>query len=666
MWSWLRRRSVRRQQDGEVSSQATVQSAQPSKLSESSHPAPPLAADSSPGVPLDDGAARLQPGDPAKARAMARAMAQMLADDDLLAQLPSTMQEALRGLLAKHPTLEQIDHGMTAVRSVGSALGKDALIRVLTENLPEILREWFRTPSWSASRRWLVDHLSEMPKDGPDLLDAAAEQARSAGLDENGVSLLALHAALLREARREGVDATYRAQIGGDAFPTPDDSEPPQDRQVELRAKYDANVSVGKPPYAGVVIRTRGEVNWIVQERQWLTERAGNFETSEQAIDLRGVGFHGAVLSGIDLSAADLSGAYIQDCYFDDHASLRRANLINSQIHDTDFSGANWTYANLSAVWMTNCTFTDADFTLSNLSGAILLSCTFTRTKLTFANLTGAGISGEDWDFFRDVSLAAANLSGAELLIGFKDSDVGSDLRQARMDSTTMLGLSDIDDDDPGKFRFGERARLLDVGWNGAVLANVQWKQLHRKRVHRLGDEANIKRAGAGWKARKARGTALRDAARAYRGLAKALQAQGLDSDARHYRARERKLGRQAMLCSFELVRWGFFSMLNIVSGNGDNPGRALGWYVGVIGTFAAIYWAITNKVFGFITSSSVHLKWYEALVLSISSFHGRGFFPATLTLGDPVALVAAAEAIIGLFIELVFIATFTQRFFAR
>lgn len=52
--------------------------------------------------------------------------------------------------------------------------------------------------------------------------------------------------------------------------------------------------------------------------------------------------------------------------------------------------------------------------------------------------------------------------------------------------------------------------------------------------------------------------------------------------------------------------------------------------------------------------------------MLSISSFHGRGFFPATLTLGDPVALVAAAEAIIGLFIELVFIATFTQRFFAR
>ena len=52
--------------------------------------------------------------------------------------------------------------------------------------------------------------------------------------------------------------------------------------------------------------------------------------------------------------------------------------------------------------------------------------------------------------------------------------------------------------------------------------------------------------------------------------------------------------------------------------------------------------------------------------MLSITSFHGRGFFPAALSLGDPVALLAAAEAIIGLFIELVFIATFTQRYFAR
>jgi hypothetical protein len=57
-------------------------------------------------------------------------------------------------------------------------------------------------------------------------------------------------------------------------------------------------------------------------------------------------------------------------------------------------------------------------------------------------------------------------------------------------------------------------------------------------------------------------------------------------------------------------------------------------------------------------------LQWYEALVLSVSAFHGRGFFQPVQSLGDPVAILAAVEALIGLFTEITFIATFTQRFF--
>jgi hypothetical protein len=52
-----------------------------------------------------------------------------------------------------------------------------------------------------------------------------------------------------------------------------------------------------------------------------------------------------------------------------------------------------------------------------------------------------------------------------------------------------------------------------------------------------------------------------------------------------------------------------------------------------------------------------------------VTSFHGCGFFPGgspghSLTLDDPVTVLAAGEAIIGLLIEISFIATFTQRFF--
>jgi hypothetical protein len=45
---------------------------------------------------------------------------------------------------------------------------------------------------------------------------------------------------------------------------------------------------------------------------------------------------------------------------------------------------------------------------------------------------------------------------------------------------------------------------------------------------------------------------------------------------------------------------------------------------------------------------------------------HGSGFFSAVFQPGDLQAVVAVIEAFIGLLIEIVLIATFTQRFFAR
>jgi hypothetical protein len=58
-------------------------------------------------------------------------------------------------------------------------------------------------------------------------------------------------------------------------------------------------------------------------------------------------------------------------------------------------------------------------------------------------------------------------------------------------------------------------------------------------------------------------------------------------------------------------------------------------------------------------------LSWSEAIVVSITAFHERGFFSSMFQPGDLQAAVAV-EAFIGLLIEIVFVATFTQRFFAR
>jgi hypothetical protein len=49
-----------------------------------------------------------------------------------------------------------------------------------------------------------------------------------------------------------------------------------------------------------------------------------------------------------------------------------------------------------------------------------------------------------------------------------------------------------------------------------------------------------------------------------------------------------------------------------------------------------------------------------------LTAFHGPGFFVAVFQPGDLQAAVAVVEAFIGLLIEIVLIATFTQRFFAQ
>ena len=81
-----------------------------------------------------------------------------------------------------------------------------------------------------------------------------------------------------------------------------------------------------------------------------------------------------------------------------------------------------------------------------------------------------------------------------------------------------------------------------------------------------------------------------------------------------------------------------------------------------IIGVFAAIYSTVSNLF----ATSSQPLYCYEALLLSLSSFHGRGFFPSQIGLGDPPAVSAVVEAVLGLFIELILIATFSNRFLTQ
>jgi len=294
---------------------------------------------------------------------------------------------------------------------------------------------------------------------------------------------------------------------------------------------------------------------------------------------------------------------------------LRSAFLL-----DVNLSGADLSLANLSGADLSLANLSGADLSYADLSGAELSDANLSRADLTNANLSGADLTN-------------ANLSGA-------------DLREARLNRDTRLAEVTLD----------AGTRLGDIDWQGVPLTRVaSWPE-------RLGDEQDIAEA----ENRRERIDAYLDAARAYRGLSIALRGQGLLIPASDYRLREQVLERKAKFLEFSLLGWVFSWLLNLVAGYGERPVRAFFAYLLVLFGFAGLYYTLGAGLLGFLglgTHDAIHTP-LSALVFSVTSFHGRGFFPGGLALDDPITVLAALEAVIGLFIEITFIATFTQRFF--
>jgi hypothetical protein len=153
---------------------------------------------------------------------------------------------------------------------------------------------------------------------------------------------------------------------------------------------------------------------------------------------------------------------------------------------------------------------------------------------------------------------------------------------------------------------------------------------------------------------------------RAYRQLAAQLRVQGISevADRFHYRGQARN--RRLLLRCRSIPQYLGSLFLDLISGYAYRPVRSFLTYLLVIFGFAAAFFTIGSGVLGIGGHEAINSP-VSALVFSVTSFHGRGFFPdGGFALDDPVTILAAVEAFIGLFIEITFIATFTQRFFAR
>ncbi len=198
---------------------------------------------------------------------------------------------------------------------------------------------------------------------------------------------------------------------------------------------------------------------------------------------------------------------------------------------------------------------------------------------------------------------------------------------------------------------------LADCHFDGINLSVIDWNP-----VKRLGEESearNKRKPNGSTKSNEEIRKDYRTAVRANRQLAVALHDQGLNEEADHFAYRAQRLQQIVWRLQRRWLKYFFSCVLWLLSGYGYRPFWSFLWYLAIISGFAFTYY-----IFGHLTFNPP-----DAFVYSLTSFHGRGFFPGLVSkpsLHDPLVLLAALEAVVGLFIEISFIAAFTQRFFAK
>lgn len=151
-----------------------------------------------------------------------------------------------------------------------------------------------------------------------------------------------------------------------------------------------------------------------------------------------------------------------------------------------------------------------------------------------------------------------------------------------------------------------------------------------------------------------------RIAVRANRQLSVALQEQGLNEEAARFAYRAQRLQRVVFRLQRNFGQYFFSLFIDLLAGYGYKLRQSFLAYLLVIVLFALAYFLIGPTV-------GLSLSPLEAFVFSMTSFHGRGFSPGeNISLGNPLTVLAAIEAFVGLVIEVTFIATLTQRFFRK
>jgi uncharacterized protein YjbI with pentapeptide repeats len=401
-----------------------------------------------------------------------------------------------------------------------------------------------------------------------------------------------------------------------------------QRRFLTMRRATKPNTETGVYPFKDVGLE-RADVEWLLATHESRgiigpVEWADESQRGREGLDLRGADLRGKNLAALPLSRLKAGSSHAEWLNNPtEYSELAAANCEGINLRGALLIGSTFLRANMAAAKLRGAHLEHATLIGANLKGAILARSNFQRANLYRAHLEGADLS--------ETRLESANLAGAFF------------------DSATALDRVHL-----GSYERG--AYVSSLNWADANLTIIEWPS-----VRALGDdfEASQRYRGERKKSAVERLEEWQQAVRANRRVSVALRAQGLSEVADRFAYRAQVLQRRVLRRRHRYVAAFGSWFLDLISGYGYKPIRSFATYALVVIGFAAIYFALGS-------ANGQTLAWNEAIVISMTAFHGRGFFSAVFQPGDLQAAAAAVEAFIGLLIEIVLIATFTQRFFAR
>jgi uncharacterized protein YjbI with pentapeptide repeats len=433
----------------------------------------------------------------------------------------------------------------------------------------------------------------------------------------------------------------WRAHWSAQGQPWRTEPEIDTKRQAELDQHHAIvpDVKQGMYPFKGMKL-SRADIEWLLATHEngrgpvvWSDEG----QRERKGLDLRGTDLRQADLHGLPLARVYCGLTNDEQQWASEgQCMMARAHLEGAILDYAHLEGAELHHVCLEAAQFQDTHLEQAQLVDAQLQGTCLGSVSFQQANLTRAVL--------DRSTLNEVELSETNLREAKL--------EGASVKHLKLGDRHYLGPS-----------------VADAQWTGVNLAVIDWS-------HEviLGDEwsASQKSVAGKKKTNSSRLAEHEGAVRANRQFAAALQAQGLNEEAKPFAYRAQVLQRNVFWFRMTqhssswrkwiglLGAWLFSWFLFLIAGYGYKPGRSFLAYLLMISGFATTYYVLGHTV-------GLTLSPLGALVFSMTSFHGRGFFPGSnIPLDDPLTVLAALEALVGLIIEATFIATLTQRFFNR